>query len=74
MVIRKGNRLSLKNEWQFIDRSSLMLVDSKKVTVNSIYIKTASNHTGSNNEFAYSMHIASKNNLFKSKSINGLPQ
>ena len=42
-----------------------MPVDSNKVTVNSIYIKTASNDAGSNNEFAYSMHIDCKNNLFK---------
>ncbi len=74
MVIRKGNRLSSENGRQFIDRNGLMQVDSNKVTVNSIYIKTASNDAGSNNEFAYSMHIDCKNNLFKDISINRLPQ
>jgi len=42
-----------------------MPVNSKKITLNGIYIKTASNDAGSNNEFAYSMHVACKNNLFK---------
>ncbi len=74
MVIRKGNRLSSENGRQFIDRNSLMPVDYNKVKVNSIYIKTASNDAGSNNEFAYSMYIDCKNNLFKYISINGLPQ
>ena len=74
MVIRKGNKLPNKNGRQFIDRNSLMPVDSNKVKVNSIYIKTASNDAVSNNEFAYSMHIDYKNNLFKDISINGLPQ
>lgn len=74
MVIRKGNRLSSENGRQFIDRNSLMPVNSNKITLNGIYIKTASNDAGSNNEFAYSMHIDCKNNLFKDISINGLPQ
>jgi len=65
MVIRKGNRLSSENGRQFIDRNNLMPVESNKVNVNSIYIKTASNDAGSNNEFAYSMHVDCKNNLFK---------
>ena len=51
-----------------------MPVDFNKVTLNSVYTKTASNDVGSNNEFAYSMHIDCKNNLFKDISINGLPQ
>ncbi len=74
MVIRKGNRLSIENGRLFIDRNILIPVDSDKVTVNSIYIKTASNDDESNNEFAYSMHIYCKTNLFKVISINGLPQ
>ena len=74
MVIRKGNRLSSENGRQFIHRNSLMPLDSNKVTINSIYIKTASNDDGNNKEFAYSMHIDCKNNLFKDISINGLPQ
>ena len=65
MVIRKVNRLSSKNGGQFIDRNSLMPLASNKVTENGIYIKTAWNDDGSSNEFAYSMHIACKNNLFK---------
>ncbi len=56
MVIRKGNRLSNENGRQFIDRNSLMPLESNKVRVNSIYIKAASNDAGSNNEFAYSRH------------------
>ena len=52
MVIRKGNRLSSENGRQFIDRNSLMPVNSNKITLNGIYIKTASNDAGSNNEFA----------------------
>ena len=74
MVIRKGTRLSSENGRQFIDKNSLMPVDSNKVKVNSVYIKNASNNAGSNNEFAYSVHIDCKNNLFKDISINGLPQ
>ena len=74
MVIRKGDRQSSENGRKFIDRKSLMPVDSNKVKANSIYIKTASNDAGSNNEFAYSMHIDYKNNLFKDISINELPQ
>ncbi len=73
MVIRKGNRLSNENGRQFIDRNSLMPLESNKVRVNSIYIKAASNDAGSNNEFAYSIHIDCKNNLYKDISINCHP-
>ena len=51
-----------------------MPLESNKVMINSLYIKTASNYAESNNEIAYSMQIDCKNNLFKDISINGLPQ
>ena len=57
-----------------IDRNSLMPLESNKVMINSLYIKAASNDAESNNEFAYSMQIDCKNNLFKDISINGVPQ
>ncbi len=52
MVIRKGNSLSRENGRQFVDRNSLMPVDSNKVTVNNIYIKAASSDAESKNDFA----------------------